>query len=229
MRYNARMDWGRLARSLRVLWNETLDAILPPPARTLRTKARGFAEIPLAVAVHELLGAKITTLMDYRRPEVQDLVRSLKYDGNEYAAHLCAMILADFLREEIASIRTFSPRPILIVPLPLHTTRVRQRGFNQIALVLRRLPRELRDGTLAAVAQEALVRTRDTPHQTSLPRRERLRNVTRAFAVADPALVRHAHVFLIDDVTTTGATLASAGKPLLKAHADVNLIALARA
>jgi len=205
------MDRGRPIFLLRAIWIELLDAILPPHARTVRTKARGFDEIPLLVANHELLGGRITTLMDYRKPEVQDLIRSLKYDGNEYAAHLCATVLADFLREEIASIRVFSPRPIFIISLPLHPLRLRERGFNQIALVLAQLPPEFRDGTLAAVTDSILIRTRDTPHQTSLPRSSRLANMRHAFSVADPDLIRHAHVFLIDDVTTTGASLVNAG------------------
>ena len=167
--------------------------------------------------------------MDYRRPEVQDLIRSLKYDGNEYAAHLCAAIVSDYLREEIAAIRVFSPRPIYIIPLPLHGMRIRERGFNQITLVLDQLPQEFRDGTLALVTDSILARTRDTPHQTSLPRRSRIANMRHAFSVVDPDRIRRAHVFVIDDVTTTGATLVNAAKPLQKAKADVTLIALARA
>ena len=50
-----------------------------------------------------------------------------------------------------------------------------------------------------------------------------------AFFVTDPGLIGRAHVFLVDDVTTTGATLVNAGKPLIKAKANVTLIALARA
>jgi ComF family protein len=223
------MDRGRLVRVARSFFTELLDVILPPHARTLRTKARAFDEIPLLVANHELLDVRITTLMDYRRFEVQDLIRSLKYDGNEYAANLCATVLADYLREEIASVRMFSPRPILILPLPLHASRSRERGFNQIALVLAQLPPEFRDGTLAVVSDSILVRTRNTPHQTSLPRRSRLANMRGAFSVAAPDLVRHAHVFLVDDVTTTGATLMNAAKPLQKARANVTLVALARA
>jgi predicted amidophosphoribosyltransferase len=223
------MDWGRPLLIVRALWIELLDAVLPPHARTLRTKARTFAEIPLRVADHELLGGHITTLMDYRDRAVQDLIRSLKYDGNEYAAHLCAAVLVDYLREEIATIRAFSPRPIFVIPLPLHGARLRERGFNQIALALAQLPMEFRDGTVATVSDSILVRTRDTPHQTSLPRRSRLVNMRGAFSVADPELIRHAHIFLVDDVTTTGATLVNAARPLQKAKSDVALLALARA
>jgi competence protein ComFC len=222
------MNWGRLLLLARSIVTEVLDALLPPHARTLRTKGRGFADIPLHVTTHELLDTKIVTLMDYRKGEVQDLIRSLKYDGNEYAAHLCATMLTDYLREEIANIRAFSPRPIYIIPLPLHESRERERGFNQIELVMKRLPTEFRDSTLATV-NHALIRSRATPRQTHLPRAERIRNVRGAFTVPDPDLIRHAHVFLVDDVTTTGATLANAMKPLVKAKAEVTLIALARA
>jgi ComF family protein len=222
------MDWGRLALKARTIITEVLDAVLPPHARTLRTKERTFDDIPLTVAIHELLGTRITTLMDYRQSEVQDLIRSLKYDGNEYAAHLCAAVLADYLREEVASVRVFSPRPIYIVPLPLHQSRQRERGFNQIELVLKRLPQEFRDGTLAQLST-SLIRSRATPRQTHLARAQRITNVRGAFTVPDPNIIRHAHVFLIDDVTTTGATLANAMKPLMKAKAEVTLIALARA
>jgi predicted amidophosphoribosyltransferase len=223
------MDWGRPLLLLRALWTELLDAVLPPHAHTVRTKVRTFEQIPLRVAEHELLGGHITTLMDYRKPEVQDLVRSLKYDGNEYAAHLCAAVLADYLREEIATIRAFSPRPIFVIPLPLHGARLRERGFNQIALALAQLPMEFCDGSLSTVSDSILIRTRDTPHQTSLPRSSRLANMRGAFSVTDPELIRRAHVFLIDDVTTTGATLVNAAKPLHKSKADVTLLALARA
>jgi ComF family protein len=215
-------------RFARFLYAETLDAIVPPRAQTARTKERRFDDIPLKVANHELLDTKILTLMDYRAPEVRDLIRSLKYDGNEYAAHLCAAVLADYLREEIASIRAFSPRPIYIIALPLHESRQRERGFNQIQIVLNRLPAAFKDGTLASVTA-ALVRTRATVRQTHLERTDRIQNVRGAFSVPDPSLVRHGHIFLIDDVTTTGATLANAAKPLRKAKAEVTLIALARA
>ncbi len=178
---------------------------------------------------HDILGVRITTLMEYQNAPVEDLIRSLKYDGSSHAAKLAGSILTDFLREEIASAHTFSARKILLVPVPLHKSRARERGWNQIELVLQALPQEFRDGSIATYAQGALVRTRATKPQTRLPRSERLSNVAGAFAVTDESLVRDAHVFLIDDVTTTGATLANASTPLRRAGAKVTLLALARA
>lgn len=206
-----------------------LDALVPPRARSARIKKRSLEDIPLCPTSHELLGARITTIMKYQDAVVQDLIRSLKYDGTGHAAHLSASLLADYLREEIAAARAFSPRRILLVPIPLHASRARERGFNQIELVLNALPPEFKDGTLSKISVRALVRPRATPQQTRLSRAARIKNVSGAFLVPDEKLIRDSHVFLIDDVTTTGATLREASKPLQKSGAKVTLLALARA
>ena len=212
----------KLLAVVRVVAEAMLDAVVPRRARALRTSTRTAEDIPLSPTVHELLGVRITTLMDYRREETQDLVRSLKYDASGHAAKLAAELLADYLREEIAGARTFSTKKILIVPVPLHKNRLRERGFNQIELVLNALPEEFRVNVVSA-----LERTRETKPQTKLPRSERLSNVAGVFAATQD--VAKTHVFLVDDVTTTGATLANAATPLRRAGAEVTLLALARA
>lgn len=216
----------KIARSV---FEAILDVVLPLRARSARTKRRSAEDIPLTPTVHELLGVRITTLMEYRNPAVEDLIRSLKYDGSGYGARLAATLLTDYLWEEIASQRAFSQKKVLLVPVPLHSSRARERGFNQIELVLKALPRELRDGTVATLAPHALARTRATKPQTKLQRSERLSNVAGAFAVKNESAVRGTHIYLMDDVTTTGATLANAATPLRRAGAEVTLLALARA
>ena len=206
-----------------------IDALLPRSARTIRTIARTEHDIPLRVVSHHLFENEIVTLMDYQNPAVQDLIWSLKYDGAGYSAHVCARILADFLREEIATEHTYSPRPVLLVPIPLHPARKRERGFNQIEVVLDRLPVSLCDGTIATLAPKILARTKATQQQARLAREARLKNVRGAFEVSNVTDISGSHVFLIDDVATTGATLTSAAKALRKTGAQVTLIALARA
>ena len=219
----------RLLVGLKNIFESVLDAIVPRKERAMRTANRKADDIPLSPTVHDLLGVRITTLMDYQNTEVQDLIRSLKYDGSGHAAHLAATLLADYLREEISSERRFSQKRILIVPIPLHRNRARERGFNQIEVVLNSLPQEFRDGTLSTLDKNVLVRTRETKQQTRLSRSERLSNVAGAFALADCVDVKKSHIFLVDDVTTTGATLANSATPLRKAGAEVTLLALARA
>ena len=215
--------------TIRAFFDSIIDVILPPKARTARAKRLSVSQVPLSPTAHSILGVSISTLTDYRRQEVQDLIQSLKYDGNGHAAHICAAVLAEYLIEELASESLFSTKKILLVPVPLHTARRRERGFNQMEVVLRSLPKDFRDGTHARLAPEVLVRERATKQQTRLHRSERLSNVAGAFTVPDPSLVKGTHVFLIDDVVTTGATLANAATPLRRAGATVTLLALARA
>lgn len=211
------------------IFETLLETIIPLKGRSARTKGREAGDIPLVPSVHELLRVRITTLMDYRSHEVQDLIRSLKYDSSRHAARLAADLLADYLREELASQRNFSQKKIFIVPVPLHAARVRERGYNQIEIVLRELPREFQDGTFSLLAPDVLKRTRATKPQTRLPRSERLSNVAGAFGTDQTDVLSRAVVYLLDDVTTTGATLANAAQPLRRAGAEVHLIALARA
>ncbi|MFO0630663.1 MAG: phosphoribosyltransferase family protein [Polyangiales bacterium] len=97
-----------------------------------------------------------------------------------------------------------APRDALIVPIPLHPRRFAARGFNQSAELARGWlgPRRVDHGVLA--------RARDTPTQTALHRDARRENVRGAFVVPAPARVAGRAVVLVDDVVTTGATLAEA-------------------
>lgn len=219
----------KVVEVLKSAFESALDAVIPRSERAMRTASRRADDIPLCPTVHELLGVRITTLMDYQDTAVQDLIRSLKYDGSGHAAHLAAQLLADYMREEIASQKIFSQKKILIVPVPLHASRARERGFNQIEVVLNALPKEFRDGAFATVARNALTRTRETKQQARLSRSERLSNVAGAFALGDKADLQKTYIFLVDDVTTTGATLANCATPLRRAGAEVTLLALARA
>lgn len=209
--------------------NVILDALLPQKERVRKTSERAPSDFPITPTAHTLLGTQIVTILNYREPAVAELLQSLKYDASGHAAKLCATLLEDYVREEIAARKMFSPRPVVLLPLPLHKDRVRERGFNQIEKIVRHLPPEFHDGTLSHIDTSALIRTRYTKQQTRLSRSERLQNVAGAFALADTHVLRGSHVFLIDDVVTTGATLVEAAKPLREAGVEVILLALARA
>jgi ComF family protein len=114
-----------------------------------------------------------------------------------------------------------------VLPVPLSRQRLRERGYNQAWELARRLAAT--HGTVADAA--LLLRVRDTPHQVDLPLPARASNVRDAFAIepARRAEVRGAVFTLVDDVMTTGATLATAARVLLEAGAaEVHLRVLAR-
>ena len=117
------------------------------------------------------------------------------------------------------------PLPAALVPVPLHASRLRRRGYNQALELARPLGRALDLPVLPA----ALLRIRATAAQTELDRAARRRNVRGAFAVAR-AVALPAHVAVLDDVLTTGATVAECARVLKRAGVErVDVWALARA
>lgn len=157
-------------------------------------------------------------------PPADDLIRQLKYTG----AFENARVLGELLAQAVRARGDLPPR--LLVPVPLHDSRLADRGFNQAAAIARYAGRSLG----IPHAWHALRRVRDTPSQTGLGIDERHRNVRGAFAVvrgrARARLIQAGHVAVIDDVTTTGSTLAEVKCVLLDAGVSrVDLWAVARA
>jgi ComF family protein len=103
----------------------------------------------------------------------------------------------------------------IVVPVPLHPSRLAERGFNQSALIARRVARRLDTPLLTLI----LARIRDTPQQAALDRAARIANVAGAFRVRQPERVRRKTVLLVDDVRTTGATLDACTCAMMSAGA----------
>jgi len=113
-----------------------------------------------------------------------------------------------------------------LVPVPLHPARRRERGFNQSRLLARDLAR-LRN---VEVLGGCLVKTRNAPAQAGLRAADREKNVRSAYAVRRSGRVRGKTLVLVDDVTTTGATLRECARVLMAAGAkEVRAITLAQA
>jgi ComF family protein len=150
-------------------------------------------------------------------PPLQDAICALKY-RNVFglAAPLAALAiraLPDRLDADV------------IVPVPLHPSRLRAREFNQSLLLADRVGQHLK----RPVSTTDLVRPLATEPQTSLTRSERLRNLRRAFSVRSVEVFAGRRVLLIDDVFTTGATLNECAKALRAAgSASVSALTLAR-
>lgn len=140
----------------------------------------------------------------YRAP-VAGHIQILKYHNQlRYASSLGAMI-CQHARERLY------PLPEVLIPIPLHHKRLRQRGFNQSLEIARAVGKELD----IKIEYSSLERIKNTVSQTGLSENQRRKNMRGAFQAT--RLVPHTHVALLDDVVTTGSTINAAARALKKA------------
>jgi len=148
---------------------------------------------------------------------LQDAIALFKYRGKVALAHSLGALLAQALPDNLTI--------DLLMPIPLHANRLRQREFNQSLLLADRIRPVLKK----PVSFRNLVRIVDTDAQITLPRSARLQNLRKAFALRAPQDIVGKRILLIDDVFTTGTTANECAKTLIEAGAaDVAVLALAR-
>jgi ComF family protein len=151
---------------------------------------------------------------------VREFIHRFKYDHERFLRRPLGAWLADGLTDP----RLQDPPFDAIVPVPLHPTRLRERGFNQAALLA-----ELLGERAAVPVMECLQRTRYTTTQTRLDRHERMENLRNAFRVRHNASVQSRHLLLVDDVFTTGSTVDECARVLrLAGAASVRVATVAR-
>jgi ComF family protein len=155
-------------------------------------------------------GSALTGLIVSARFEgpVKELIHYMKYEKMQQIA----VILAEFLSERI-KLSTIRGQKVL-VPVPLHLMRQLDRGFNQSELMAREISK-----TLEIPLIFALKRAKNSRQQMKLKRVERLSNLEGAFKCLNPEMILGKTVLLVDDVSTTGATLSECAKVLRAAGA----------
>ena len=147
-------------------------------------------------------------------------ILALKYGDRHDGVAAFGAMMAKTARELLPEVGQ-----ALLVPVPLHSSRLRKRRYNQAGLLADAVGRELG----LEVDHLSLRRIRPTPSQKGASARQRARNVAGAFRVADGPRIRNTHIILVDDVLTTGATLIACARSLRKAGAlSVSGLTLAR-
>ncbi len=137
--------------------------------------------------------------------EIQRLHQAFKFNRKLAAGRLLSELLCEAI--EVSNL----PRPDLLIPVPLHPSRIRQRGFNQAMELARIISARL----TIPVDQFCIRRRKATAPQSELTKRERAGNIRGAFAMQKPLMAKH--VTIIDDVMTTGMTIDEIAK-LLRRH-----------
>lgn len=143
-----------------------------------------------------------------KRGKVQRLLHQLKYNNHPEVGDILGQVYGEELRQHY-----FDQRIDLIIPVPLHVSRKRKRGYNQSAEFGKGLSKSLNK----PCHEDVLVRITKTETQTKKTKLRRWQNVKEVFHVAKPEQLQQQNVLLVDDVITTGATIEACAQMLLTA------------
>lgn len=176
-----------------------LDFIFPPRdcIKRLQLETKETFKRYLSIQTH----AHTIALSDYHLPAVKAAITANKFYNYPKAADLLGILVNDWYK-------TLPVKSTIFVPIPLSKIRERERGYNQVTRILETV-------TEPIIIRPLLIRIKHTTPQTSLPRTERLKNISDAFRYLHyPDIVNFDRVIIVDDVVTTGATLSAARETL---------------
>lgn len=153
---------------------------------------------------------------------LRELIHLLKYEQVRPAASVLGRMLAEAARGLDSC---WTRTPVMVVPVPLHARKLRQRGFNQSELIARAAIKQhavkAESGSSRLVLHPGILeRRRETQSQTGLTRHQRRENIRGSFAVAKPGEVAGREILLVDDVFTTGTTVSECARVLRRAGAS---------
>ncbi|MBK9285581.1 MAG: ComF family protein [Sphingobacteriaceae bacterium] len=135
------------------------------------------------------------------------MIHAIKYQGNkELAIFLGELFAYDLLNDGVMSDID------VIIPIPLHSKKLKQRGYNQSEYLGKGVSNKLNKPLITDI----LLKAKETGTQTKLKKFERWENVGKVFEISNELLLENKHVLLVDDVITTGATLEAASQRLLQ-------------
>jgi ComF family protein len=147
---------------------------------------------------------------------LRELIHLLKYNQVRPAANVLGRMLVEAI-EDLEPL--FAGSEILVVPVPLHARKLRQRGFNQSELIAR-AALKLEPSAQFQLSAGSLKRCRETKSQIGLSRHQRRENIRGAFVVAKPEEVNGREILVVDDVLTTGTTVSECARVLRRAGAS---------
>jgi ComF family protein len=164
-------------------------------------------------AVHKALYGRVklinaTALLHFsKKGIVQQLMHNLKYRGHEQIGH----ILGLWLGEELKHLKEYSAVEI-VVPVPLHKSKLKKRGYNQVEKFGKALALALNAG----YEDQSLIKITNTKTQVFKDRLKRGSAIDANFAIQNQEYLAQKHILLVDDIITTGATIEACANELLK-------------
>ena len=194
------------------IWELIMDHIFPPSTEELLIRKANIEDMKNEYSPSQK--SSVYFLSYYKRKLIKSAITTAKFSHNKKSISLLATLLGIWLTEHTKG-------GVLLIPIPLHYKRERERGYNQVSRVLDKIQLENVRVSIAIIK-----RNRATPPQTTLTKNKRTKNLTGAFTININNL-KHIltpeikQIIICDDVYTTGSTLAEAYK-VLKPHVPKN-------
>lgn len=197
---------------MRTFLNKIINILLPE--RHNYKIVRASKKLFITPSVYSIDGLTVQYLLEFKHEKVRACIHEAKFHDNTRAQALLGATIAQFIETSLIKYD-------LVVPIPLSKERARARGYCQVEQILKAGNVPFKTDILKRV---------DRPAQTSLTKEQRLQNVQGSFSVdsAKEDLIRNAHILLVDDVVTTGATLRAAQAALVP-HQPTSITCLALA
>jgi predicted amidophosphoribosyltransferase len=173
--------------------NKLLDTLFPPRPSQIELRLFNSTNLNNTSGCHE----GVFYCVEYDQPFIRSVIRENKFYNNRYAQVILAEILEDWIQSK-------QLEDICFLPIPLGKERLHERGHNQVTSILNQ--------TDYTQAKNVLTRTKETVPQVSLKRQQRLLNVQNIFScdIEKVSVITAKVIIILDDVTTTGATLNEA-------------------
>lgn len=196
----------------------SLDLLFPPTERSLYIRKLDADIISRLPQADKIQAEYLQSVFDYQHKITKALVQAAKYDGN----HKAARIMGRQLYDEILLLcqdRRIISKHIGLVPIPLSDERLHKRGFNQCRRIINSIcDTANQDNHLQE--RHVLRKVKETRPQTNLSKSQREQNVQNCFRLKPGCDIEKENLIIIDDVTTTGATIAEARRALKTGHPE---------
>lgn len=195
------------------------DLLFPPSSDELLVRNVSVEDFRSKFSVRPIR-YNIQTLSSFKDAQIRAAIHLVKFHNHRHAAVLLSSLLLNFFQK-------LPPTQHLIIPVPLSSTRMRKRGYNQVSTVA---SLAIENFPHLHLQEHILKRRVDTKPQATLSKIERKTNVKDAFCLSPSHVssLKGGHVIIIDDVATTGNTLYAAKKACASAGAaSINLVAFA--
>ncbi len=169
----------------------------------------------------ESVVAHFSSLLNFeKQTEVQELLHNLKYKGHQKLGEVLGHWHARLLKNN-SSFEAID----LVIPMPIHKSRLRKRGYNQVAFYAKTLAINLN----ASYHDDILLKSRYQKSQVFLNRKERFTNIVNSIYISNKSVLNNKHILLVDDIITTGATMRACVSYLKHTNCKISIASIALA